>query len=180
MSTETLSPDTKLTATDIHNAVRNEYPGQSFMLGDREFPIKSLAYDDYLEFVDLARPIVEAVANSLELQSESGDPSIGFNPVNLDFKQLIKLAGTELPRMAWICCKQSDPKISINDVKRLARRPFPLIEIVLLQVKHNELVKEFQSFFPRLGKIIGELVPQVEVAAQTVPVGEPSETQSPS
>jgi hypothetical protein len=79
--------------------------------------------------------------------------------------------------MAWICCKQSDSKVSIADVKRLARRPFPLIEAVLLQIKHNEIVKEFQSFFPRLGKIIGELVPEVNRVAQPVAVETPLTTE---
>lgn len=171
MSTEILNdtPDTaaavepRLSPTLIHNAVRNEH-GKSFTLGDREFPVKDLSYDDYLEFVDLARPIIEQVTSALEIHGVDGDPQIDLNPINLDYKQLIKLAGHELPRMAWICCKQSDPKISIADVKRLGRRPMHLLEVIMLQVKHNELVKEFQDFFPRLAKVVGEMVPDVKQA----------------
>lgn len=160
---------------EIHNAVRNEHH-KHFVLGDREFPIKDLAYDDYLEFIDLARPIIESVADSLNVVGDgAGGSEVKLDPLGLDFQKLIKLAGHELPRMAWICCKQSDPKIAIADVKRLAKRPFPLIEVVLIQVQHNKLIEEFQDFFPRLGKIVGEMVPEAQAAVEAVPTAPPSD-----
>lgn len=152
----------------IHDAVRNEYH-KFFSLGDRQFDLKDLAYDDYLEFIDLARPIIESVADSLNVVADNaGGSEVKLDPLGLDFQKLIKLAGHELPRMAWICCKQSDPKISIADVKRLARRPYPLLEVVLLQVQHNKLIEELQDFFPRLGKIVGEMVPEAKAAVEPV------------
>lgn len=163
---EVATAQPELSPTLIHNAIRNEH-GKSFQIGDREFPLKDLGYDDYLEFVDLARPIVEIIYGALELDGQSGDAGVSFNPASIDMKSLIKISSHELPRMAWICCKQSDPNIKIADVKRLAGRPFALLEVVLMQIQHNQLIKEFSDFFPRVGKIIGALVG--EVASQTTP-----------
>jgi hypothetical protein len=67
--------------------------------------------------------------------------------------------------MFWVCCRMSDPKIKIEDVKRLAGRPHVLLEIVLLQIKHNEIVKEFADFFPRIAKALETLAPEASALA---------------
>lgn len=148
-----------LTTSQIADAVRNDYPDKSFKLGNREFPIHDLDYDSYIEFMELARPIIVSLANTITPVMKDQKLDFDLNYGKLDFGSLIKLAGNELPRMAHICCRQSDPKVSIADVKRLARRPHNLIEVVLLQVKHNELVKEFADFFPRLKESVLGLAP---------------------
>jgi hypothetical protein len=149
-------------------AVRNEARG-TFTLGDRVFEIKDLQYDDYIEFCDLARPIITAVSQSLELNQENGQLDLQFNFGNLDFRQLLQLSKEELPRMAWLCCKQTDPKIKLAEVKRLARRPQTMLEVVLAQVKHNDLVKEFADFFPRMASALNELVPAATEAMVPIP-----------
>lgn len=164
--------ETQLSATTIAQAVRNE-PSATFLLGDRTFDIKDLDYDSYIEFCDLARPIITSVADSLEVNNEGGKLDLQFNFLNIDSANLIKLAGKELPRMAWICCKQSDPKIKIEDVKRLGRRPLVMLEVVLKQVKHNEMVKEFADFFPRIASALTELMPAAKEAMEPIPVEQP-------
>jgi hypothetical protein len=156
----------ELTSEQIHNAVRNEYPDKSFQLGDRTFPVKDLSYDDYLEFCDLARPIIESVVGIVDLSMADGKSDVEFNPAGLDFNQIIKLAGKELPRMAWICCRQSDPNITIDEVKRLARRPMALLTVVLAQVQHNQMVQEFVDFFQSLAQRVSGLAPELAQAAK--------------
>jgi hypothetical protein len=147
------------TREDVFNAVRNEYPDKSFVLGDRVFPVKDLSYDAYVEFMELSRPILTMLVDSLELKNQNGEVDVEFNPAGFDVEKLIKLAGNELPRMAWLCCKQSDPNISIQDVKKLARRPQTMVQVVLAQVKHNDLAREFADFFKQIVGQIQELVP---------------------
>lgn len=153
--------------------MRNE-PRGTFTLGNerlgvREFDIKDLSYDDYIEFCDLARPIITSVSESLEVTQDNGQLDLQFNFVNLDFEKILKLAQKELPRMAWICCRQSDPKIKIEEVKRLAHRPQAMLEVVLAQIKHNEMVKEFADFFPRIASALNELMPEAREAITPIP-----------
>lgn len=158
-----------LEQADITRAVRND-PTSYFTLNNanlgesRDFEIKDLAYDAYIEFVDLARPILAAVAGIVETADEGGEFKLRFNPTKLDYGEMIKLAGRELPRMAHLICQQSDPKIKLEEVKRLGRRPHVLLEVVLKQIKQNAIVKEFVDFFPQIAAAVKDLMPQVQTA----------------
>jgi hypothetical protein len=155
-----------LTTSDIARALRNE-PAGTFTLSNprtgesKTFDLLDLDYDSYIEFCDLARPIIGAVSGALSMNSDGGEVKLGFDPLGLDFGELLKLAGKELPRMVWLCCKLSDPKIKVDDIKRLAHRPHVLLEVVLMQIKHNGIVQEFADFFPRIAKALEELAPPV-------------------
>lgn len=165
---------TSLSTTDIAKATRNEGYG-TFLLenphandgkGDsREFELKHLDYDSYLEFCDLARPILQTVAGGLDLGGlASGD--LQFNPAKIDFGEILRQAGSELPRMVWLCCKQTDPKITLEEVKRLGYRPQAMLTVVLKQIKHNEMVQEFASFFPKIVEQFTALLPDMEQAVK--------------
>lgn len=163
-----------LTASEISRGARNE-PVGSFTLTNshtgeqREFDLKDLEYDSYIEFVDLARPIITAVAGAVQSKDNHGEFQLAFNPIGIDFGELIRLAGKELPRMALIVCRQSDPKIKLEDVKRIGRRPMQLLEIVLMQIKQNQIVQEFADFFPRIATALQELLPAAQGAMTPVP-----------
>jgi len=159
-----------LTATDVANAVRNEYPDKTFTLGDRTFDVKDLAYDDYIEFVEMARPIILAVSGMLDVKMNetTGEASLDMNPFNVDLNEIMGICKTELPRLAWLCCRQSDPKISIIEVKRLAKRPQVMLLAVMQQIKHNDLIKDFVSFFPQMNQALAGLVP-AEMLTKTTP-----------
>lgn len=167
-----------ITPETISNAVRNEHPNvPAIVLGpegaQREFPLKDLDYDSYIDFCRLAKPIITAVASGMAVKTdEKGEVDLGFNPFDLDFDTLIEMAGENLPRMAWLCLKQSEPKISIGEVKKLARRPQVMIEIVLAQVKHNEMVQEFASFFPRILQALTDLAPEAKAMLESQPTTE--------
>lgn len=155
-------------------AAKNEWHDKEFTLGDQTFQVLDLNYFDYVEFVSLVKPLVSIAAGALEMGSRDGELKIDFNPTNLDFDQLIKICGKELPRMAWLVCKQSHPKITDRDVAILARRPQRLVEIVLLQIMHNNMIQEFGNFFQRLTGMVTNLVPDMEK------VSAPSEINSDS
>lgn len=154
----------ELTKEQIFDAARNEHH-KTFKLGDREFPIKDLDYDSYLEFLELTHPILQVVIGSLEVVSNNGDPDVSFNPAGFDVQKMIQLAGKSLPRMVWLCCKQTDPKITVEDVKRLARRPQAMIQIVIEQVRHNQMIKEFADFFKQASQSLRALAPEVKEVA---------------
>jgi hypothetical protein len=94
---------------------------------------------------------------------------------------MIKLCGKELPRMAWLVCKQSQPKITDKEVAELAKRPQRLVEIVLLQVLHNNMIQEFGSFFQRLTAMVTNLVPDMaKVAAPSEITSDSTTEETPS
>lgn len=165
-----MSEPREISQTEMAQRLRNE-PAGTFTITNprsgesRTFDLKDLDYDAYIEFCDLARPIIGAVAGGLAIDSTGGEVKLKFDPMGLDFEQLLSLAGKELPRMVWVCCRMSDPKIKIEEIKRLAGRPHVLLEVVLLQIKHNEIVKEFADFFPRLAKALENLAPEAQALA---------------
>lgn len=170
----------KLTDEQIANAVRNDYGDACFTLGDRVFPVKDLDYDSYVEMMRLAQPVIELVAGALDIKDGDGEADLALNPANIDYARIIELCGKDLPKMAWLCCKQSDYKITVDQVKQLARRPQVLIEVVLIQVQHNKLVEEFAGFFPRIGERLYALVPSMAEAMKpaTVDTNDPTPLSS--
>lgn len=150
-----------LTQTDINKAERNEGYG-TFKLGTREFEIKHFTYDDYLEFVELVPLVVSSLAKGLEFKADPElGATIGFNPMMVDHAELIKIAKNELVRMAWLCCRASDPRIAVKDVKALVRTPMELIDVVMIFVEHNEMVKTFADFFKRMLSTLAKMAPQL-------------------
>lgn len=163
----------QITDLDKVQAAQNEW-GKTFKLGDQEFELKDLPYFDYIEFMQLAKPIISVAAGALDLGNENGEIKVDFNPAGLDFDQIIALCGKELPRMGQIICKQSQPKIKAEEVAMLAHRPQRLIEIVLMQIMHNGMIQEFGSFFTRLTAMVSVMMPDL------VKTTAPSELQSES
>ena len=149
-------------------AAQNEW-GKTFKLGpagsEREFEIKDLPYFDYIEFMSLAKPLIKIAAGSLEMGNSGGELVADFNPGNLDFDEIIKICGKELPRMGQLICKQTDPKIKAEEVAVLAHRPQRLIELVLLQILHNNMIQEFGNFFTRLTAMVTVMMPDLAKAA---------------
>jgi hypothetical protein len=162
----------QLSDETIHNARRNDY-GKTFEFGGKTFELKDLSYDDYVEFVKLAGPLVENVVSVIQpvlQQDEKGEliKDFSISLQGLDISGLADLAGNNLPRMAHIVCRTSDPEITVDEVKRLSMKrvskdkpigPFAMIEVVLKQVAHNKMIDEFVSFFPRLGSLVSDLAP---------------------
>jgi hypothetical protein len=164
----------QITELDKVQAAKNEW-GKIFKLGDRDFEIKDLPYFDYIEFMQLARPLISLAAGAVELDNEGGEIKAGFDPTKLDFDEIFKLCGKELPKMGQLICKQSAPGIKPDDVANLARRPQRLIELVLMQILHNNMIEEFGSFFSRLTAMVTVMMP--DLAKTAAPSELPSESK---
>jgi hypothetical protein len=163
-----------LSQTEITQAVRNEAAG-TFTLenpitkASRTFELKHLSYDAYLEFCELAHPILSTLSGALDMGNKGGEFKLEFNPLNIDYKTVLKLAGKELPRMVLLCCKQTDPRITLEEVKELGHRPQQLVQVVLKQIKHNEMVKEIADSFPQIVEQLTALLPAAQEAIAPIP-----------
>jgi hypothetical protein len=173
-------PETTLTQSDILAAAKNEWD-KEFTIGEgdekRTFQLKDLGYFDYIEFVGLVKPLISVAAGALEMGAENGEMKVDFNPANLDFDAIFKLCGKELPKMAGIVCRQSEPKITDKAVAELARRPQRLVEIVLMQVAHGKMIEEFGSFFQRLTTMVTSMMPDMAKVAAPSEIGSDSTTE---
>ena len=165
--------DTQITDLDKVKAAKNEW-GKTFKLGDREFEIKDLPYFDYIEFMQLAKPLISIAAGAVGLDNEGGEFKADFDPSKLDFDEVLRLCGKELPKMGQIICKQSSPGIKPEEVANLARRPQRLVELVLMQILHNDMIQEFGSFFTRLTAMVTVMMP--DLPKTTAPSELPSES----
>jgi hypothetical protein len=159
-----MSETTALPQESMIAAAQNEW-GKKFKLGDREFEIKDLPYFDYLEFIQLSKPLVTIAAGALNMGNKNGELTVDFDPQLLDFDQIIKVCGKELPRIGQIVCRQTVPNIKSDEVAILAHRPQRLIEIGLLQILHNNMIQEFGSFFQRLMTMTTVMLPDLARAA---------------
>ena len=142
---------TTLTTKQISHAATNaaSLTEHTFKLGDRVFPVVYLAYDDYIEFLTYLEPLLSALGTSAVE---------GFNPLALS-SAILQYCKTSLPEMVHIMAKQTDPEITIDDVKKLVRNPFALAGAVLEQVKHDRMIEEISSFFAQIIGMMKSMTP---------------------
>lgn len=122
-------------------------------LGERVFmiaPIKErrsdTSFDDSAEFTILALPLVRRMIEmSMTAQAPSVDPNasdadklgdvlLGLSESNME--GFIRDMQTRLPKLAVYACKASDPAITAQDIKNLAKGPLDpeLFNLVIRQV----------------------------------------------
>lgn len=119
----------------------------SFTLGDREFKVIDLGYDDYLKFITFLTPMLEVFIGSL---ASVGGVNVVAPIKEINATSIIKYCGESLPEIACIVCTQTDPTITSEEIKKLAKTPFKLCEIVLLQIEKNKIIGDFASFFQQM------------------------------
>ncbi len=115
-----------------------------FKLGTREFKVIDLGYDDYLKFITFLTPMLEVFIGSLA--SVEG-VNVLKQSSDIDATSIIKYCGERLPSIVCIVCNQTDPTVTQDDVKKWAKSPFELCNIVLLQIEKNGIISDFASFF---------------------------------
>ena len=164
-------PDPVVTDDLIHAAARNDYPGKVFVIGGREFPIRDFEYDDHIAFMRSAKPLVMMVAEAYLSINDAGEA--GFNWMGLleNHDGLMDVCEKDLPRMALLCCRQSDATMTEAELKKLARRPYELLDAVLVQIKHSQIVEEFARFFPQIVGRLMDLAPSAESPATLSTIG---------
>lgn len=123
-----------------------ELKPNEFILGGKKFEVGDLDYDSYESFLGLLQPLADTVVKNLI----SG---AGVNVSGLDIRgtfsaaQIIASCGRNLPELARLICKNTEPDITTDEVKRLAKTPFILAEVVLKQVVHSGMLTDILQFF---------------------------------
>jgi len=115
-----------------------------FTLGEKEFKVVDLPYDDYLKFLSYLTPMLEVFIGSL---ASTGGVRVMKPTSDINAGSIIKYCGESLPQIVCIVCNQTDPTVTTEDVKKWAKSPFVLCNIVLLQIEKNAIISDFASFF---------------------------------
>lgn len=148
-------------------AVVNLFEGNSFVLGNREFTVKAFtdredagSYDDSVTFAVKSLPLilkVLSVFSTLETYGVfSKDSVLDAEAVNqLDLPDLIKEVANDLPELVSIVCHSSDPTITPEEIKGLAKSIMNpnLVKAVILQFK----VESPQDKFSGMKEVVSEL-----------------------
>lgn len=129
-------------------------PVDKFQLGDRVFDIVDLPYDDYIFFVSYMAPLIEILVTHLSSTGDLRIPGINLSAEYVTPKLLLEMCGTTMPDMVHLMCKQTDPSITVDEVKRLARRPTALATAILRQIQQNGMVKDFADFFAQVSQVL--------------------------
>lgn len=136
----------KITTLDLVRAATND-PALSTIsvtLGDKDYPVVDLPYDAYIRFLALLQPLLEVFASKL-----TGGLS-GSSTGALSAASIIQYCSSSLPEMALIVVEQTDPDITIEQVKVLGKTPFKLAAIVIKQIEANKMITEISDFFVQL------------------------------
>lgn len=137
-----------VTQLDIVRAATNDpaLAKDTATLGDRTFPLVDLPYDDYIRFLALLQPLLETLTSQLARTAGIGTGLASILSPNA----LVKYCAESLPEMVCIICEQTDPTITVSEVKRLGKTPFALATIVLLQVQQNRIIADITDFFVQI------------------------------
>lgn len=153
MSEPTTAPETteiQISEAEKIRAALN-LPADQFKLGDRVFSIHDLPYDDYIAFVALSQPLVEVLINKVAGRNRAiSVPGIELKPEDINIASIVTTLGKVLPDMVCLMCKQSDPTVTVAEVKTLGRTPFALAVAVFKQIKQNGMIRDFADFFVQL------------------------------
>jgi hypothetical protein len=142
-----------LTEQDKIRAAVN-LPAGTFALGDRTFDIKDLPYDDYIAFVGYIAPLIDTLINRVAVKNTLGIPGIDLDPTQLNTLSVLTMCKDTLPKMVTLMCRQTDPNITEEEVKNLAKRPTVLANAVMLQMAQNGIIKDFTDFFGQMVKTL--------------------------
>jgi len=140
------------TSLEVARAVTND-PALAlyeFTLGDRQFKVVDLEYDDLCEFTAYLEPFLGSVVSKVASMRGANMPS------GMDAAELINKCGKILPEMVKLICRQTDPDITTEQVKKLGKSPFKLASIVVAQIKQNRMVSEIADFFGQMLPLLSQ------------------------
>jgi hypothetical protein len=147
-----------LDSRDLIRAAVNLPAGQ-FQLGERVFEIHDLSYDAYIAFIAYLTPLIEHVVQKIAGGQGVSIPGIELNNSLFSASNILSLCSKELPEMVHLMCLESDPDITIAEVKKLAKRPTVLVTAIMKQIKQNEMIKDFADFFAQVLSVLKPLAP---------------------
>jgi hypothetical protein len=132
---------------------------EHFKLGDREFTVLDLNYDDFMEFIGYMQPLVDSIASGFAgalLKKPSQDlPGITLpNPASFSFGSIIKYCSKDLPKLVVLVCnteaRQKEEKsleVTEKFVRKNLKDPIQAVEIIMLQANKNQMISRIGSFF---------------------------------
>lgn len=141
-----------------------------FKLGDRTFKVVHLRYDDYIKFLSLLKPFIDGLGKAVAAKAGMQIPGITLVPDKLDASMLMDFCLAELPEMVRIVCAQTDPNVTVEQVKEWAGDPFTLCAIVLKQIALNNMIGKIASFFATMLPLLTRMG-----LAKTKPTTKPTE-----
>lgn len=118
-----------------------------FKLSDEEFTIKDLSYDDYMEFITMLAPVIDTLFSKVADRAGVSIPGVNINASAISVKAIFDYCAKDLPQMAHIVTRQSRPDLGIEEIKRLGKTPILLAQVVMAQLKRNNVIAEMADFF---------------------------------
>lgn len=158
-TTQSKDATSPLTKEKILSAASNDstLSRNTFTLGDRTFPLKDLSYDQYNKFLLLIAPLADGLIGRIGDKVKSQELGIESLDISLfSVTDILSYCGNTLPDLALIAVQTSDPTMTIEQVKEMGKTPFKLAEIVMLQMVHNNTIKDFADFFARILPLFGK------------------------
>lgn len=146
-------PVVSISDRELARAVTNDpaLSDDQFELGGRVFTIIDLDYDEYVTFTTMLKPLLEVLF--ARMSGSTSVPGIDLSS-EASVDGVMQFTLKDLPEMARIVCSKTDPDITIADVKKLAKQPFKLAEVVVAQVIRNNIINDFASVFTQLRRLI--------------------------
>lgn len=143
-----------LSQIDVVRAATNDplLSDRKVRLGEREFTVVDLEYDAYLEFMAYMKPLLECALSAIPGVAGAGVSEL-LTPASL-----VSYCSKELPQMARLVCAQTDPDITVADVKRLGKTPFALAMVVLAQIEQNDMIRVVKDFFVQTAPLLKSLI----------------------
>jgi hypothetical protein len=160
--------NTNLTPQQITHAATNspELSTAEVQLGGRTFKVVHLPYKEYLLFLSKLQPLMEAVFG--HVSSKIGFSVDGPQLSGIAAGSIFKYCLNDLPEMASIVLRQTDPTITAEIVTEQTSSPFELTNIVFAQIEHNKMIDHIMDFFVqiapylKLGKLMTSPLPEKE------------------
>jgi hypothetical protein len=158
-TTQSQDANSPLTKEKLLSAATNDssLSRNTFTLGDRTFPLKDLTYDQYNKFLLLIAPLADGLIGRIGDKAKSQELGIEGLDISLfSVSDILSYCGNVLPELALIAVQATDPNMTVEQVKNLGKTPFKLAEIVMLQLVHNNTIKDFADFFARILPLFGK------------------------
>lgn len=165
------TPEVTLPSTEIVRAATNSpaLAENEFEFAGRKFKVVDLEYDYYMEFLSKIEPLINAVVGKLAGKANLGVPGIALTADSgFSVASLMSFCKKDLPDMVRIICNMQtiaetpagqhvDPSklVTTEYVKKNAKTPWQLAQIVMLQVSQNNIISDFASFFVQVLPLMG-------------------------
>jgi hypothetical protein len=146
--TKKVKENEELTKDQITAALVNtpEVATDELKLGERTFKILDLKYKDYTAFLGLVLPLVDSIGSGLR--------SGGSMLESISVADLFYTCTNNLPKLAHIVLRQSEPEITVEQVEELCGDPLTMAEVVMAQISHNKMIERFGSFFGKIAAMM--------------------------